>query len=148
MSNTFLSLNYHIVFSTEERTPLITNNIKDNLYAYIGGIVRDQKGVLLKIGGIADHVHMLVSLRADVALSDTMRRVKSSSSKWVDESHNGADKFAWQSGYSAFTVGCTRVGAVKSYIDNQEAHHKKTTYLEELEEFLQLHGIEYEQKYL
>ncbi|MCF6227093.1 MAG: transposase [Planctomycetes bacterium] len=89
-----------------------------------------------------------LSPKADVALSDILRRVKSSSSKWVNESHNDGDKFAWQSGCSAFTVGCTRIGIIKNYIDNQEAHHKKTTYLEELEEFLQLHEVEYERKYL
>ena len=85
MASTFTSLTYHVVFSTKYRRNRITAALREELYKYIGGVVRDQKGVLLEIGGVADHVHLLAGFSPTVAVSDVVRLIKANSSKWVNE---------------------------------------------------------------
>ena len=146
MGSTFFSLHYHVVFSTKERRPLIHAAWRPRLHAYLGGMVKGMNGVAENVGGVEDHVHLLVSLRPAHCLADVMRDLKKDSTNWIKE--NLARRFAWQEGYAAFTVSPSAIGAVRHYVSSQEAHHAKYSFVDELKELLGRAGIEYEEKYL
>jgi putative transposase len=148
MPGTYSQLLLHIVFSTKGRAPWIKADVADRLYPYIGGIVRAEKGVLYDIGGVEDHVHLYLRWRPDGSVSDLMRTVKARSSKWVHETFPELAAFAWQEGYSAFSVSKSQEEAVKRYIAGQAEHHRKEDYKGELLRFLRLHGVEFEEKYV
>lgn len=149
MSSTLSNLTYHIVFSTKYREPMITPKLREDLYPYIGGIVRNKGGTLIRIGGVADHLHLVVRLRPDIALSDMMRMVKANSSKWVNERNNvSGSRFAWQSGYGAFTVSQSQLTALVEYVENQEEHHRSRSFQDEFVAILKKHGVEYDERYL
>lgn len=147
MRSTYLSLHYHLVFSTKNHVPYIHPAWRERLYEYLGGTIRGLGGVADEIGGMADHVHLLVGLKATHCLADVMRELKKASSVWVHK-EIGLHRFAWQEGYSAFTVSATGRSAVKRYIANQEAHHRVQSFREELEEMLKRAGVAYDPKYL
>ncbi|MBT3878562.1 MAG: IS200/IS605 family transposase [Candidatus Scalindua sp.] len=130
MASTLTNLLYHIVFTTRKRQDLIIPALFIELYPYIGGIIREEKGKLLKIGGTSNHIHLLARFSASGSVSEMMRRVKGSSSKWVNENSKSASHFTWQRGYDAFSVSESSVGNVVSYIENQEEHHRNTTFEE------------------
>ena len=144
MAKTYTKLMYHIVFSTRERMPLITEEIRNRLYPYLGGVIRGEKGSLMEVGGVADHVHILARLGAAVAVSEMVKRIKGSSSHWL--SQETGSWFAWQTGYGAFTVSESQVAVVRRYIRNQEEHHKRVSFKEELVSLLRKHGIELEEE--
>jgi putative transposase len=148
MANTYTKLLYHVIFSTKRREPLITDDLRNDLYSYIGGILRGQSGTLLEIGGIADHVHLVIRIRPDVSVSDIVRLVKSNSSKWANERPDARGRFAWQEGYGAFTVSSSQLPEVRSYLQRQEDHHRTKTFQEEFVEFLRRHEIEFNESYL
>ena len=148
MPQSLVSLNVHVVFSTKNREPLIDRELAPRLYGYLGGIVRNTGSVLLAVGGVEDHVHLLVSLGRQSCVSDLVRDVKSNSSAWVHETFPDRARFAWQSGYGAFTVSVSLLARVREYIANQEDHHKKQTFQEEFREFLRRHGIEWDERYV
>jgi REP element-mobilizing transposase RayT len=137
-----------IVFSTKHREPWITSDIADRLYPYMGGIVRAENGVLYDIGGVEDHVHLYLRWRPDAAVSQLLRIVKAQSSKWVHDTFPKLEPFAWQEGYSVFTVSKSQEGAVKAYIAGQHEHHKKEDFKSELLRMLRLHEIEFEERYV
>jgi REP element-mobilizing transposase RayT len=143
-----VSLNVHLVFSTKNREPFIDRELAPRLYGYVGGIVRNTGSVLLSIGGVADHVHLLVSLGRQTCIADLVRDVKSNSSGWVHDTFSDRARFAWQAGYGAFAVSVSLLDRVKGYIANQEEHHKKQTFKEEFREFLRQHGIEWDERYV
>jgi REP element-mobilizing transposase RayT len=148
MPSTYVSLHFHIVFSTKNRIALIEPTWRKRLHEYLGGTVRGLGGFPEEIGGVKDHVQLLVGLKATHCLADVLREIKKSSSIWVHDDI-GVGNFAWQEGYAAFTVSPpARRGQVESYIVNQEEHHRKKTYREEIVEFLQLAGVEYDPRYL
>ncbi len=147
MPSTHLSLHYHVVFSTKDRAPIITAAWRERLHAYLGGVVRNVEGVPEIIGGVADHVHLLLGLRATACLADVMRDVKAVSSRWVHE-EIGERTFAWQEGYGAFTVSASQRETVREYIARQEEHHRKRTFQEEYIELLKRSGVEYDERYL
>ncbi len=148
MAGTYTNLLYHLVFSTKERIPLITKELQPDLYAYIGGIVRGEGGVLLEVGGISDHVHLLAKFKPTVAISDLLKKIKGGSSKWVNEEKFKLRKFGWQDGYAAFSVSESQVDAVRRYIREQEQHHCGPSYQDEFRALLERHGIEYDERYL
>jgi REP element-mobilizing transposase RayT len=148
MPQSYTCLHYHLVFSTKHREPTITPDIRPRLWDYLGGIVRGENGISHQIGGTEDHVHLLVTLRQDQALADFMRKLKANSSGWVHDTFPNAANFRWQTGYGAFTVSHSARGKVKTYIVNQEEHHKKRTYKEEFRKLLDRHGIAYNEEYL
>ncbi|HXT62201.1 MAG TPA: IS200/IS605 family transposase [Pyrinomonadaceae bacterium] len=148
MSRTFTSLLTHIVFSTKNREPMIVADLKPQLYAYLGGLTRELKGKSYGINGTSDHVHMLVNLPPVVSISDTLRFLKSNSSRWVHDKWRHRRFFAWQLGYGAFSVSKSNVPAVMEYIRNQETHHHKISFKEEFLEFLVKHGIDYDERYI
>lgn len=127
MSHTYTRLLYHVVFSTKGRHPWITEDLRKDLHSYLGGIIRNIEGSAIAVGGVADHIHILASIPAKIAVSDAVRAIKSNSSKWAHETKQVA-VFQWQEGYSAFTVSESNREAVKRYIENQEEHHRRTSF--------------------
>lgn len=146
MGSTFFTLHYHFVFSTKNRRPLIHAGWRPDAHSYLGGIIRGMNGVAEIVGGVADHVHILASLRPVHRIADVMRDLKKDSSTWVKE--NFEDRFAWQEGYAAFTISPSATNSVKRYIANQERHHAKYSFVDELKELLAKAGIEYDERYL
>ena len=148
MPTTYTNLLYHIVFSTKSRAPLIADEWKEEMYRYIGGIIRAEGGVPIEIGGINDHVHILAKLKPTVSVPELLNKIKSNSSKWASDHKMKMRKFGWQEGYAAFSVNESQVPRLVAYIRNQAEHHRKQTFQEELIEFLERHGVEYDPKYL
>lgn len=146
--STYTNLLFHIIYSTKYRKPAIRSEWQDDLYGYIGGIVRDQKGTLLKIGGIEDHVHLLAKLSPTIAISDVLRTIKSNSSKWINERSDVSRKFEWQSGYAAFSVSESQMPSVAEYISNQAEHHRTKSFEEEFLAILKKHNIEFDMRYV
>lgn len=144
----YTKLLYHVVFATKYRRKTIRKEFREQLYEYVGGLIRARNGYLIEIGGIEDHVHLLVQLPASKAVSDIIRDVKANSSKWVNESNELKQEFEWQKGYGAFTVSYERRDIVSKYIRNQLEHHRKVTFQEEYIAFLDRHDIKYELRYL
>ncbi|HEV3418130.1 MAG TPA: IS200/IS605 family transposase [Pirellulales bacterium] len=147
MSSTYLSLHYHLIFSTKNRSPLIGDAWRGRLHEYLGGITRNLDGFPQGVGGIADHVHLFVGLKATHCLADFMREIKKASNRWVQD-EIGLEQFAWQEGYSAFTVSATARDAVKAYIARQEEHHLRKSFREELLELLEKAGVQFDPRYL
>jgi len=148
MPETYSQILLHIVFSTKRREPWITRDVARRLYPYLGGTVRAEKGKLYDVGGVEDHVHLYLRWRPDATVSDLMRTVKARSSKWVHDNYSNLKEFAWQEGYSVFTVSKSQEKAVKKYIAGQAAHHKKQDFKSELLRLLSVHEIEYDEKYV
>ncbi len=148
MPGTYSQLLLHVVFSTERRTPRITADIAERLFPYMGGIIRAEKGTLYDIGGIADHVHLYLRWRPDGSVSDLMRTMKARSSKWLHDEFPSLREFAWQEGYSVFSVSKSQEGAVKNYIARQAEHHRKEDFKSELRRILSAHGIEFDERYV
>ena len=147
MASTFTSLHYHIIFSTKDRAAVIAPEWRVRLHDYLGGTVNGLGGFAQGVGGVADHVHLLVGLKATHCVSDFMRELKKAASVWVHETI-GIKGFAWQEGYGAFTVSATSRAKVRDYIANQEDHHRTKSFREELEEFLQRAGVQYDPQWL
>jgi len=147
MSSTYTSLHYHLVFSTKHRRPCIDETWRVRLHEYLGGIVRGLDGYPQQIGGVDDHVHLLVGLTSSHTLKDFLRDLKRTSSQWVHDELRRPD-FAWQEGYSAFTVSATARDDVARYIANQVEHHRSLSFRDELIQLLQRAGIEYDPRYL
>jgi REP element-mobilizing transposase RayT len=148
MAGTYTKLYYHIVFSTKNRQPLISPAIEDELHKYICGIIRNIGGSWIEINGAADHVHILAIIPAKISLSDALRTIKANSSKWLRETKPDCVKFAWQDGYSAFTVSTSQVDGVRQYIRDQKNHHRERDFRAELLALLHKHGVEYDERYI
>ncbi|HYV30774.1 MAG TPA: IS200/IS605 family transposase [Candidatus Binatia bacterium] len=148
MAHTYTNLLTHFIFSTKDRVPTLEPDLKERLFPYLGGIIRQLQGVALLINGPTDHVHILASLPAKLAPSEIIGKVKSNSTGWVHKEFVKLSTFSWQVGYSAFSVSHSRKQAVLDYIANQEEHHRKISFKEELIAFLTKHEIEYDEQYL
>lgn len=148
MPTTYTNLIYHIVFSTKQRIPLINEEFQEELYRYIGGIIRGEGGVQLEIGGTADHIHILVKLKPVISISELLAKVKANSSKWVNDHKLELRRFGWQEGYAAFTVSESQLPVVREYIRNQEKHHYRQSFQKEFIALLHKHDIQYDPKYL
>lgn len=147
MPATYTSLQFHLVFSTRDRVPWIAPEWQVRLHGYLGGTIAGLGGTPLEIGGVADHVHLLVGLRASHRPCDVLQELKKASSVWVHE-EIGEKAFAWQAGYAAFTVSPTARASVRKYIANQAEHHRQTSYRDELVRLLTKAGVEFDPKYL
>ncbi len=148
MPHSFTCLHYHLVFATKHREPVIGPDIRPRLWEFLGGVVRTLGGSPLAVGGVADHVHLLATLRQQRALSDVMRELKARSSGWAHETFPSATRLWWQAGYGAFTVSHSGVEAVRAYILNQEEHHRTRTFEDEFRGLLRKHGVEFDPKRL
>ncbi len=148
MPQSYVNLIYHIVFSTKDREPFITDVYQARLHEYIGGIVHGHGGIALAINGAADHIHLLAKLRQDKALSEMIRDFKAGASGWMHKVFPDAQDFAWQNGYGAFTVSASQVELVRRYIANQQMHHQKHSFRDEFIQLLELNEIEFNPDYL
>ncbi|MFI5089103.1 MAG: IS200/IS605 family transposase [Terriglobales bacterium] len=135
----------HVVFSTRERKPTIPSASFRELWAVLAGIGRNHRLTVIKVGGMADHVHTLFGLPADVALAHAIQVFKANSSRWM---HQRVQKFAWQQGYGAFSVSASVAGAVKKYIENQAAHHKRRSFEDEFLALLKKSDVAYDPKFV
>lgn len=148
MPQSYVCLPIHVVFSTKNRAPLIQTEWEHRLYSYIGGILREEKCVLLAAGGMPDHVHLLVSWSKERSIADVLRVIKTNSSKWIHQTFPNQHDFAWQTGYAAFAVSQSNVESVKTYIANQKVHHRTMSFQDELIAFLNKHNIPFNEQYL
>jgi putative transposase len=148
MASTFTNLLYHIVYSTKYRNQTIDASWQSDLYAYIGGVIKERDGITLEIGGMPDHIHIFAKLSPKFAIMDVLRDIKANSSKWVNEGNRSSRKFEWQAGYGAFSVSQSHVDDLKSYIQNQKTRHKQVTFKSEFIALLRRHNIEFDLKYL
>lgn len=148
MPQSFACVHLHVVFSTKQRQRLVTDELQPRLYEYIGGTLRKNGSTLIAAGGMPDHVHLLISLGKKSSISETIRFIKSSSSKWVHDTFPTLQQFAWQSGYGAFAVSYSQLATVRKYVANQHEHHRQLTFQDELKALLQRHHVEYDERYL
>ena len=144
MPGTYSQILLHVVFSTKARAAFIMPELQKRLYEYIGGIIHAEKGTLYTIGGMPDHLHLLLRWRTDATLADLMRTVKARSSRWVHQTFPPFASFAWQEGYAAFSVSKSAEPDVKAYIENQPEHHMKHDFEHELLALLSAHAINYD----
>jgi REP element-mobilizing transposase RayT len=148
MPNTYTQIYVHIVFAVKHRQNLIQKQWQDELYKYICGTVNAKKQKVYAIGGVEDHIHILVSLRPDRSLSDIVKDIKSNSSRWINERRLISGKFQWQEGFGAFSYAHSQLDVIINYINNQEQHHQKTTFKNEYHEMLDKFNVDFDEKYL
>lgn len=145
MGHSFAVNRVHVVFSTKDPCKQIPPDVQPKLWAFLASIARTRKIEVQIVGGTDDHVHMLVTIPATVALAKCVQELKAVSSKWMrDEGH----AFGWQEGYVAFSVSGSQVDTIKHYIDHQQEHHAKHSFESEFLTLLQKHGVQYDPKYV
>jgi putative transposase len=148
MANTYTQIQIHFVFAVKFRHGIIQSKWKEDLYKYIAGIIQNNNHKLLAINGMPDHIHILIGLRPAQSISDLMKEVKQSSSKWINDNKLINGHFEWQEGYGAFSYSKSQINQVINYIQNQELHHKKKTFEEEYLDFLEKFEIDYDEKFI
>ena len=148
MGHTYTNLLNHFIFSTRDRLPYLHAERRLDVFTYIGGIIRQLNASALNVGGVEDHVHMLIRLPASLSVAKMVELVKTNSSRWIHEWRVLHRSFAWQAGYSAFSVSESQCEEVSKYITNQEEHHRKLTFQQELVAFLKRSHIQYDERYI
>ncbi|MBI1290819.1 IS200/IS605 family transposase [bacterium] len=144
-----LCINYvHFVWSTKDRAPFLQPQVRPRVHAFLGGIARELASPAIEVGGVEDHVHLLVNLAKSCTVSEFVERAKSSSSAWIRRELDIPGDFRWQSGYGAFSISAGHVNAVTRYIQGREEHHRKVTFADELRRILTLYRAEYDERYL
>ena len=138
----------HIIFSTKNRAPLIEKHVRDELGAYITGILRNHDTPVLITCAVKDHVHILCQLSKNHAVSDIVEKVKTGSSKWLKTKKGVPPDFHWQNGYGVFSVSPSKVDTTKAYIKNQEEHHRRKTFEEEFRQFLKQYSVDYDERHV
>jgi putative transposase len=141
--HSFVSCLIHCVWATKERRPVIQADLQQRLWPYLGGIARENKMKALVVGGVEDHVHILLSIPSTLSVAKSIQLLKGNSSKWIHDTFQEHQGFEWQEGYGAFSIGVSGVADTTNYIQGQGEHHRKMTFQEELETFLKKHGMEY-----
>jgi len=141
--HSFTSCLLHCVWATKERRPLIKPELQPRLWAYIGGIARENDMRALIVGGVEDHVHSVISLPRALSIAKAIQLLKGNSSKWIHETFPDQQEFGWQEGYGAFSIGISGLDDTIAYVRNQAQHHQKKTFKEELMIFLKKHGMQY-----
>jgi REP element-mobilizing transposase RayT len=148
MAQTLVSLYVHIIFSTKNRVNLITSEIEPDLFAYVGGVLNNNKSKLIAANGTSDHVHLLISLSKNLGLSKLIGDIKRDSSVWIKKQDSQFQKFYWQDGYGAFSIGHSQIKTVKNYIAKQKIKHAKTDFKSEFRGFLRKYEMEYDERYV
>ena len=148
MANTYTQLFIHIVFAVKGRENIIKQANQDELFKYIGGIVKEKKHDLLIVNGMADHIHILLSLNPTLSISELVKEIKRCSSMFINKNKWVLGKFEWQSGYGAFSYSKSQIDKIYKYIENQQAHHKKKSFKEEYIEILKRFNVNFENKYI
>jgi len=148
MANTFSQIYIQTVFAVSNRQSLIKAEFKEEIYKYITGIVTNNGCKLISINGIADHVHILLGLKPAIALADLVRDIKADSSNFVNKERLIRGRFSWQEGYGAFSYGHSQLDTIIRYIQNQEQHHKRSSFKREYLTLLRKFDIAFEEKYV
>ncbi len=148
MGHTYTSLLTHIIFSTKDRIAYLREDRRDDVFSYMGGIVRELKGAAINVNGTQDHVHLLVRLPTFLSVAKAVEIVKTNSSRWIHRDRVLHHTFAWQTGYAAFSVSESQSNDVARYITNQQEHHRRVTFQEELIAFLQRAHVQYDERYV
>jgi len=148
MSHTYSSNRVHVIFSTKERRRCISQEMQPRIWGYMAGIARNHGFEAIKIGGVEDHVHVLLLLPPTIPLSKAVQMLKGSTSKHLNETKIKGDSFAWQEGYGAFSVSASQTPGVVEYIENQTKHHARRSFEEEFLEFLKKYSVDYDPKYV
>jgi len=138
----------HIIFSTKDREASLDSEVRPRLHAYLATICRDLGGEAFRVGGVADHVHILTTLPRTASQADMVEAVKKTSSKWIKGLAPKYRRFYWQRGYGAFSVSPSQLDAVIEYVEHQEEHHRLRSFQEEYREFLHKHGVEFDERYV
>ncbi|MFM8173720.1 MAG: IS200/IS605 family transposase [Pirellulaceae bacterium] len=138
----------HLVFSTKNRKPTLADDVRDELHAYLGGIVENQKGTLLKVGSVADHIHLLIAHPRTCSPSDLVLEIKTGSSKWLKTKGARYADFHWQKGYGIFSISPSHRAALERYIANQAEHHWKETFEAGYRRLLEKYGIPFDDRYV
>ena len=146
--STHQQLLYHIVFSTKNRQRWLTDGFRDEVFAYMIGIAKNQGGVAIRVGGFYDHVHLLVRIPAKLSVSEFVGTLKSNSSKHINDTSEQLRKFGWQDGFGAFTVSVSQKNRVVEYIENQMEHHAGHSFQDEYLHLLKKHEVEYDPRYV
>ncbi|MEP7008899.1 MAG: IS200/IS605 family transposase [Acidobacteriota bacterium] len=148
MPHSLARLHIHLVFSTKNREPLITDGIRDSLHAYMATVLKNLGCAPLLINSVEDHIHLLFDLARTVSVSQAVKDVKRSSSRWIKIQWPALVGFAWQTGYGAFAVSESNAESVRAYIADQREHHRTRTFQEEYRQFLERHRIEFDERYV
>ena len=148
MANTYHQIHIQAIFAVKKRTGLIQKEWKDELYKYITGVIQKHDHKLLAVNGMPDHVHIFFGMRPTQSLSDLMQDVKGGSSRWINEKKFTKAKFEWQEGFGAFSYSKSQASRVIAYIQNQEVHHRKITFLAEYKKFLEKFEVDYDERYI
>jgi putative transposase len=148
MPNSYTKIYIQAVFAVKFRNAQLDKEWRNELFSNIGKIVNDEGCQSIIVNGVEDHVHCFFGLKNDVTISRVLQRIKSLSSKWINENSLTKSKFQWQSGYGAFSYNQSAFNNVVKYIKTQEEHHKKTTFQEEYKLFLEKFNIDFEEKYI
>jgi putative transposase len=148
MANTYTQLHIQLVFAVKYRAALIQKEWKERLHQYITGVFQQNEHKMLQINSMPDHIHIFIGMRPHQSISSLVQNVKSESNKWVNENKFCRSVFAWQEGFGAFSYSKTHVPDVIRYIQNQEAHHKKETFLNEYKKMLKAFEVEYDERYI
>ncbi len=148
MANTYTQIHIQAVFSIQDRSSIIRESWKNELYQYIAGIIQNQGHKLLAINGMPDHIHIFFGMSPTQKLSDLMQDIKGDSSKWINQKRFAKGRFSWQEGYGAFSYSKSQVNPVIEYIKNQEIHHHRKSFIEEYIEFLDRFEVPYDERYI
>ena len=148
MANTYTQIYIQIVFAVSNRLSLIHSEHKEEIYKYITGIIRNDGHKLIAINGMSDHLHILLGLKPDMALSDLVRDIKTNSSKFINQKRLTSGKFIWQEGYGAFSYGHSQLDIIIRYIQNQEQHHSRKSFKDEYLTLLKKFRVDFESKYV
>jgi REP element-mobilizing transposase RayT len=148
MPQSFALIVVHVVFSTKGRAPILTAPIRTALHAYLATVTRNAGCECFRVGGVANHVRLAISLSRTTTPAKLIEELKTSSSKWLKTQTPALTNFAWQRGYAAFSVGPSDLAALRRYIDTQEKHHHKQTFEDELRGFLAKYGVEHDELYM
>ncbi len=148
MASSFTCLYFHIVFSTKRRQPILVDEIAPRIWAYLGGIARENDMIPLAIGGYHDHVHLVIRIKPTISVSRMMQLLKGGSSHWIHQEFPGLRSFQWQDGYSAFSISRSDLHRVVEYVRSQKEHHRKRSFKEEYLKFLEDHQIPYDPRYV
>lgn len=143
--HSFVSCLMHCVFSTKDRKPHLSPEIRQDLQPYLGGICRNNKMKSPMIGGVEDHIHILLSLPSTMSIAKAVQLLKGNSSKWIHETFPSLKSFEWQEGYGAFSIGVSGIDATTKYIQDQANHHKRRSFKDELRTILKKHGLDFEE---
>ena len=146
--NSYRQILYHIVFCTYDRENTIPQAYHEELFKYIWGVIKNRKGVLYRINGMENHIHILSDLHPTVALSDFIKEIKTASNTWMKSTGNYPKFISWAEGYCALTYCYNDKDKILNYIKNQKEHHKKVSFEDEYRELLREHGIEWDEKYI